>query len=99
MDKLRRSQDRNLRNASAIAYWELNNNRREDLPMESPPSYEESLKEPKQTTGKTGRVMISYQWDSQKIATKIRDDLVDSCFTVWLDLTDMRENKLYCNKS
>ena len=38
-------------------------------------------------------VMISYQWDSQETAIKLRDHFVkDGKLDVWMDLTDMSED-------
>ncbi|XP_072050587.1 uncharacterized protein [Amphiura filiformis] len=100
LDKLRKSANRNLRKISGIAFWEINDNRPEDLPtrestqQELPPSYEETINEPRQATASTTKVMVSYQWDSQQIAVKIRDDLVNNGFKVWMDLTHMGDDIL-----
>ncbi|XP_072022260.1 uncharacterized protein [Amphiura filiformis] len=100
LDKLRHSTNRDLRNASAFAFWEINNNRHEDLPtresipQESPPSYEEAIKEPRQAMAHTAKVMISYQWDFQSIAEKIRDNLVNHGYRVWMDVTHLRADIL-----
>ncbi|XP_072050788.1 uncharacterized protein [Amphiura filiformis] len=100
LDKLRRSTNRNLRNASEMAFWVINNNRREDLPtrettqQEPTPSYEESMKEPKRAAAHPAKVMISYQWDFKNIAVMVRDDLVNNGFKVWMDLTHMRDDIL-----
>jgi len=34
-------------------------------------------------------VMISYQWDSQELALKIRDKLEEAKYKVWIDVDDM----------
>ncbi|XP_072014355.1 uncharacterized protein [Amphiura filiformis] len=51
-----------------------------------PPSYEE-------TTGRK-RVMISYNWEHQKTAIKIRDKLKHRGFDTWMDVNEMRGNIL-----
>ncbi|XP_072051437.1 uncharacterized protein [Amphiura filiformis] len=100
LNKLRRSTNRNLRKTSGIAYWEINDNRPEDLPIrestpqEPPPAYEASMKEPKRPAANTAKLMISYQWDFQDIALKIRDDLVNNGHRVWMDLTHLRDDIL-----
>ncbi|XP_072050802.1 uncharacterized protein [Amphiura filiformis] len=38
--------------------------------------------------------MISYQWDFQDIALKIRDDLVNHGYRVWMDVTHLRDDIL-----
>ncbi|XP_072037454.1 uncharacterized protein [Amphiura filiformis] len=47
-------------------------------PHEPPPSYQETMDAP--------HVMISYQWDHQERAIKIRDRLKQSGFNVWMDV-------------
>ena len=91
LEKLRRSSNRGLRNASEYAIWKIKGGHHEDVPItekiteEPAPTYKESLMGPEQAT----RLMISYQWDSKLIARKIRDGLVDDGFTVWMDDTHM----------
>ncbi|XP_072050787.1 uncharacterized protein [Amphiura filiformis] len=100
LDILRKSTNRNLRKISGIAYWEINDNRHEDLPtrestpLDASPSYEESMKEPKRAAANTVKVMISYQWDFKHIASEIRDDLVNNGYRVWMDVTHMRDDML-----
>ena len=103
LEKLRSSTNRGLRNASEYAIWKIKGSRHEDvpvreyLPQESPPTYEESIKEPYQATPNPTRLMISYQWDSKPIARKIRDGLVNRGFTVWMDETHL--SKAFCKVS
>ncbi|XP_072050151.1 uncharacterized protein [Amphiura filiformis] len=100
LDKLRSSKNRNLQKTGSIAFWEINDNRPEDLPtrestpQEHPPSYEETIKEPKRAASNASNVMISYQWDFKDIALKIRDDLVNNGYRVWMDLTHMSKTIL-----
>ena len=103
LEKLSKSSNRNLRNASSYALWQIKGSRHEDLPTreslpnELPPTYEESIKEPKQATPNPTRLMLSYQWDSKPIARRIRDGLVDCGFTVWMDETHMSKASYYYN--
>lgn len=34
-------------------------------------------------------IMISYQWDSQPVLIKVRDELRSNGFLVWMDIDDM----------
>ena len=95
LEKLRKSTNKNLRNASEYALWQIKGSRHDDLPakeslpQEPPPTYAESIKEPEQATRNTTKLMISYQWDSKPTARKIRDGLVRNGYRVWMDDTDM----------
>ena len=95
LEKLSKSSNRDLRNASTYALWQIKGNRQEYIPrlenhqQDPPPTYEESIKEPEQPTRNTTGLMISYQWDSKPTARKIRDGLVENGFRVWMDETHM----------
>ncbi|XP_072051356.1 uncharacterized protein [Amphiura filiformis] len=98
LEKLLKSTNKNLQDASAYALWQIKGTShdnipiREDPPQDSPPSYEETMnmmKQPKQLRPKTAQIMISYQWDSKPTATKLRDSLVNSGYRVWMDDTHM----------
>ena len=102
LEKLSKSSNRNLRNASAYALWQIEGSRqegvprRESLPHGPPPTFSESTEKPEQATPSTIRLMISYQWDSKPIARKIRDGLVDRGYTaVWMDDTHMSKASKY----
>ena len=88
LEKLRRSTNRGLRNASEYAIWKIKGGRhgdvpiRENIPQEPPPTYEESIKQLEQATPDTTKLMKSYQWDSKPTARRIRDGSVKSGFTV-----------------
>ena len=47
-------------------------------PREPPPSYQETM-------GK-GHIMISYQWDHQARAIRIKDKLTMKGYNVWMDI-------------
>ena len=36
-------------------------------------------------------VMISYQWDAQKVMSKVKDSLVQAGYKVWMDVEHMSE--------
>ena len=53
----------------------------EKHPRDPPPSYQETMNAP--------HVMISYNWDHQDRALKIRDKLKQNGYNVWIDLEQM----------
>ncbi|XP_072035924.1 uncharacterized protein [Amphiura filiformis] len=60
----------------------------EKTPEDPPPSYQES------TETSSSHVMISYQWDHQERALKVRDQLKASGYNVWMDVDKMEGNIL-----
>ncbi|XP_072042189.1 uncharacterized protein [Amphiura filiformis] len=62
---------------------------------EVPPSYEEAISQPaKSASSRKVQVMISYQWDNQKTTIRLRDNLVNAGYQVWMDITHMRGSLL-----
>ncbi|XP_072042188.1 uncharacterized protein [Amphiura filiformis] len=58
---------------------------------EVPPSYEEAISQPaKSASSRKVQVMISYQWDNQKTTIRLRDNLVNAGYQVWMDITHMK---------
>ena len=53
----------------------------EDHPREPPPSYQETMDAP--------HIMISYNWDHQDRALKIRDKLKEKGYNIWMDVDKM----------
>ncbi|XP_072035839.1 uncharacterized protein [Amphiura filiformis] len=60
----------------------------EKTPEDPPPSYQES------TETSSSHVMISYQWDHQERALKVRDQLKASGYNVWMDVDKMGKRDL-----
>ena len=53
----------------------------DEHPRDPPPSYQETMDAP--------HVMISYNWDHQDRALKIRDKLKEKGYNVWMDVDKM----------
>ncbi|XP_070554362.1 uncharacterized protein [Ptychodera flava] len=81
LKKLQNSDDKDLKKACSGALWEL---REEDQDELANTSLTRGLSQVK-----TGHVMISYQWDCQKLVIAIKDRLKAAGFNVWMDIEQM----------
>ena len=99
LEKLIASQNKDLRGACASALWQIkdgaNQTASESGPLQEspPPSYEDSITKPQQQRSTSAQIMISYQWDAQKMALEIRDRLAANGFKVWMDVNNMSKYK------
>lgn len=91
--KLRTSHNIKIKNACNGALW----NMREKL--RTIKKYKELVKQTKEyernaasstSGGNRGHVMISYQWENQKLIQKIRDRLQENGVKCWMDIDDMQ---------
>ena len=60
---------------------EFNPNSGEEHARDPPPSYQETVDAP--------HIMISYNWDHQDRALKIRDKLKEKGYNIWMDVDKM----------
>ncbi|XP_072048355.1 uncharacterized protein [Amphiura filiformis] len=80
--KLTLSKDENLRSLSKRALFEIEG--------------EDSKQSVRSNRDAGGHVMISYNWEHQKTALKIRDELKRSGYKVWIDVEKMQGDTLEC---
>ena len=56
-------------------------------PRDLPPSYQDTMNAP--------HIMISYNWDHQDRALKIRDRLKEEGYNIWMDVDKMGNSSVY----
>ncbi len=86
---LKKSANKTLREASTFALWELEGRRKQKPGHRTEEPGTEP--EPSMCRDKVPHVMLSYQWNSQKLVLQIRDELVKAGYKVWMDVDKMSE--------
>lgn len=84
-----KTEDKVLQGKCSSALWQIQGEAEAtsaDAPKPTPPSYQEAT-----ASAASAQVMISYQWDVQQRAIKIRENLKAAGYKVWMDLTNMRK--------
>ena len=87
------SNDQHLQNICAHALFNIRGSTDPTNKLKKASSdYDQGITQPdKSAPSKKTQVMISYQWDSQKMMIQLRNKLVKAGFRVWMDITHMRE--------
>ncbi|XP_072041220.1 uncharacterized protein [Amphiura filiformis] len=96
LEKLAKSDNHHMQEICAHALAQIKGHLSRKKPASSqskevPPSYEEAISQPaKSASSRKAQVMISYQWDNQETTKRLRDNLVNAGYQVWMDITHMR---------
>ncbi|XP_002733107.1 uncharacterized protein LOC100368265 [Saccoglossus kowalevskii] len=89
LEKLKSHDSQEVRNAAEGALWVIQGEQEHIREQGSPEKCvkAEGIVPSKEVVG--DHVMISYQWDVQKLMIKIKEQLLKSGYRVWLDLDEM----------
>ncbi|XP_072032291.1 uncharacterized protein [Amphiura filiformis] len=92
--KHRKSSHKALRRASGYAMWEIDGSQADLQHTDIQPAQQEHLTLQPTNHHQPGHVMLSYQWDSQKLVERIKKKLDSAGFNVWMDIDHMRDDML-----
>ena len=92
MKNFQTSDNKDLQKASTGLLWklglvEVETNVQQAQPLDSPPSYEESVQK--------GHVMLSYSWANQGQVKQIKDKLEQAGYDIWMDVGNISKYTLY----